>query len=369
MRFSCDKTALLKEISFAQEIIATKNAISILSNVLLEAEDHTLTISATDIKVSFKTQIPVNIEEPGSTTVFCDKLLAILAAIPDGDIVFAEDDAKIVIKPAVDAKRIRFQLKSIASESFPETPAAEDSNYFELPVKDLREMISQTIFAISDDETRYFMNGVFMEKASGKLTMVATDGRRLAYISKELESRIPDFKGIIIPPKVLHIINKRAGDQGMIALAVGDKNLFVKFANYRLSSALIEAQFPNYQKVIPESQKFSLTVKKAELMDALKRVSLLVEQKSRRIFLGIAPGVLSISSEESEIGTAKEEIECGYEGEEATIALNYRYLEDPLKAIGSESITVHFTETKKAITLYPSPESDFFHIVMPMDLN
>jgi len=366
MKLSFDRDALLKEISIAQEIIATKNAISILSNVLLQAENGSLTIRATDIKVNFETKIPVEVQEAGSTTIFCDKFMSIISSLPQGEIEFEQNDIKIHIRPAT--KKAKFQLKSITSDKFPEFTSPSSLSFFDIPVKEFKEMINQTVFSVSDDETRYFMNGVFMEKKEDKLQLVATDGRRLAYISKSFGISLPDFKGIIIPPKILNIISRRATDEGPLSIAVGEKNIFFRFANYEFSSVLIEGQFPNYNRVIPESQSYSFEVDSKELMEALKRVALLVEQKSRRIFLAVAPGTLTISSQETEIGTAKEEIPCRYDGEEVTFALNYLYLEEPIKVLGSERIKVEFTEAMKAITLKAQPEKDFFHIVMPMQM-
>lgn len=366
MKFICDKNAFAREISFAQEIIASKNALSIMSNVLLEASTGTLTIKATDIKVSFETSIPVETTEPGSATVFCDKLMGILASIPDGDLLFEQDDTKITVRPTF--KKVRFQLKTISSDKYPEIPSAADTVFFSIPSKDFKEMVNQTIFAVSDDETRYFMNGVFMEKKDEGLAFVATDGRRLSFIKKSFETAIPDFRPAIVPPKVLSLVAKRIPDEGPIDLAVTDKCLFVRFGSYRVSSVLIEGQFPNYQKVIPESQKNSLIAKKTELLDALKRVSIFVEQKSRRTFFGLSQGQLVISSEESEIGTAREDLSCEYEGADVTIALNYKYVEEPLRVMGGDEVCIEFSEPNRAITLSSRPRGDYFHVVMPMQL-
>jgi DNA polymerase III subunit beta len=366
MKFSFDRDSLLKEISIAQEIITTKNAISILSNVLLEAQNGTLTIKATDIKVNFETKIPVDIQESGSTTVYCDKFMSIISSLPSGEIEFEQNDIKINIKSI--AKKAKFQLKSIASDKFPEFTSPTNLKFFDIPVKEFKEMINQTVFSVSDDETRYFMNGVFLEKNGEKLQLIATDGRRLAFVSKEFGVNIPDFKGIIVPPKILTLINRRATDEGLISIAVGEKNVFFRFGNYEFTSVLIEGQFPNYNRVIPESQSRFFQVETKDLLEALKRVALLVEQKSRRIFLTVAPGNLTISSQETEIGTAREEIPCMYDGDEITIALNYLYLEEPVKVIGTERLKVEFTEAMKAITLKAEPEKDFFHIVMPMQM-
>ncbi|GHV85592.1 DNA polymerase III subunit beta [Spirochaetia bacterium] len=373
MKFTCDRTILLKEVSIAQEIISSKNAISILSNIYLEAKNDELIIKATDIKVNFETKLPIEVKDEGSTTVFGEKFLGILNSIPEGELEFEQKDNVIVIKPL--AKKIKFQLRCIASEKYPEFSAFNKDLYFEIPVRDFKDMIVQTVFAVSDDETRYFMNGVFLKKEENLVVMVATDGRRLSYVEKNVGGTIKDFDGIIIPPKVLSILMKRSGDEGLLGISLTDKNIFIQFGSYKLSSVLIEGQFPNYQRVIPEEQKFYFTVNRLETLEALKRVSLLVEQKSRRVYLSLAPGVMTVSSsregddEEGDIGSAKEDIPCKYDGEEVSIALNYRYIEEPFKVMTSDEISVHFTEVTKAITIKPVPEKDFFHIAMPMQLD
>ncbi|MDR1251811.1 MAG: DNA polymerase III subunit beta [Treponema sp.] len=363
MKFICDRSALLKEISIAQEIIESKNAISILSNIYFDAENDSLTIKATDMKVNFETKVPVTVIEPGPVTVFGEKFFNILNSVPEGELEFEQKENKVTIKPAL--KKIKFELKSIASDKFPEFPVS-GVEYFNMPIKDFKEMVTQTVFAVSDDETRYFMNGVYVEKEAEKIIMVATDGRRLAYISKQAGNDVQDFAGVIVPPKILNIIAKRAGNEGLISIAVTDKTIFVRFGSYNLSSVLFEGQFPNYRKVIPETQTNSLSVNRTEMIDALRRVSLLVEQKSHRVYLGISSGTMAVYSEESEIGNANEEISCKYEGEEFSIALNYRYIEEPFKVIGDNEISIRFSGPSKAITILPVPERDFFHIVMPM---
>jgi DNA polymerase-3 subunit beta len=366
MKFTCEKNSFAREVSFAHEIIASKNALSIMSNVLLEATDGSLSLKATDIKVSFETVLPVDTEEAGTITVFCDKLSGILSTIPEGDICIEQDDSKVIVRPTF--KKVRFQLKTISSEKFPELPEAEDSGFFSVPAGEFKEMISQTIFAVSDDETRYFMNGVYMEKNEEGLVLVATDGRRLSYSKKAFDGKIPDFKAIIVPPKVLGLVLKHAPDEGLISIAVTDKSIFFRFGSYKISSVLIEGQFPNYKKVIPESQKNSIHLKRADLLDALKRVSIFVEQKSRRTFFAVSDGMIVLSSEESDLGTAREEIPCDYSGPEATIALNYRYIEDPLRVMDAEDISIEFTEANRAITVSPNPSTDYFHVIMPMQI-
>jgi DNA polymerase-3 subunit beta len=366
MKFTCEKNAFAREISFAQEIIASKNALSIMSNVLLEAFEGSLSIRATDIKVSFETSIPIDTAEQGIVTVFCDKLSGILSSIPEGEITLEQEDSKVIIKPTF--KKVRFQLKTIAGERFPELPQAENGVAFSIPSRELKGMIGQTIFSVSDDETRYFMNGVFFENTGEGLSLVATDGRRLSYVKKEFEAKVPNFRGVIVPPKVLSLLMKHAPDEGMIELVITEKSIFFHFGAYRISSLLIEGQFPNYQKVIPDSQKNRLLIRRLDLLDALRRVSIFVEQKSRRTIFTLSESSMIISSEESEIGAAREELPCRYEGPGAVIALNHRYVEEPLKVMDCEYVVIEFTEPNRAITISPEPSSDYFHIVMPMQV-
>jgi DNA polymerase-3 subunit beta len=368
MKFTCEKDALLKEISIAQEIVSKSgNSLSILSNVLLVAEDNTLYIKATDLKVSFETKIPVEVAAAGSVTVLCDKFLGILRTLPSGDVEFTEqENDTFVIKPLF--KKIDIRLKTLPAEKFPEIPSSEGENFFEFSQKDMIEMIAQTSFAISHDITRYYMNGVYMENLDGKLVMVATDGRRLSYISKQPENALSDFSGIIIPDKVLNLVRKLASGEGTISLAINEKNAFFSFDNQKMSTSLIEGSFPNYQKVIPAEQSHRITINRQEISEALKRVSPLVDQKAKRIYVNLKSGTMTLSSEESEIGVAKEEIPCDYEGEEVTFALNCLYLTEPLREITDENVVMEYTEAGRAISLKSAEQRDYFHIIMPMQL-
>ncbi|MCI6798730.1 MAG: DNA polymerase III subunit beta [Treponema sp.] len=367
MKFTFDRDAMIKEIAITQEIISNKSPISILSNILLIAENNTLTIKASDSSVNFITRLPVDIQEEGTTTIFCDKFMSILSSSPSGEIEFEQKDITVTIRPT--AKKIKFQLKSMASDKFPEIASTDGIQFFEVPSKELKEMISQTIFAVSEDSNRYFMTGVFFEKKEDKLIMVATDGRRLSYVEKEVAQNINDFPSAIIPTKVLSSVLKNSPAEGNVFIAVIDKMIFIKFGNYEYSSLLLEGQFPNYQRVIPEHQASSFQVNKKDLESALKRMTIMIDKKVSRVIFKLQSGVLTLISPESELGTADEEIPCQYDGEGITMALNYIYIEEPLKVIPTERITFEFTESMKAITLRSEPASDYFHIIMPMNLD
>lgn len=374
MKFTFDRDAMIKEISIAQEVITNKSPVSILSNILVIAEHNALTIKATDSAVKFTTTIPVDIFEEGRTTIFCDKFMSILSSLPSGDIEFIQEDITVTIKPTT--KKVKFQLKSQTSDKFPEMGSSENVPFFELPSKDFKEMIKQTIFAVSDDRNRYFMTGVYFVKNGDTLTMVATDGRRLSCVNKS-GFNVPDFQPAIIPTKILGSILKNAPEEGNVSIGVIDKSIFVKFGSVEFSSNLIEGQFPNYQKVIPENLTMSIMVNKADLDAALKRTTIMVDKKVSRIIFKISSGVLKLISPESDIGTADEEIPCRYDGQDISMAMNFTYVTEPLKVIDSENVVFDFNindaqgneeaNITKAVIVRGEPAGDYIHVIMPMN--
>lgn len=374
MKFVFDRDAMIKEIAIAQEIITNKSPVSILSNILVIAENGTLTIKATDSTVKFTTNVPVDIEEEGRTTIFCDKFMSILSSLPSGDIEFIQEDIGVTIKPI--SKKVKFQLKSQASDKFPEIGSSENIPFFELSSKDFKEMIKETIFAVSDDRNRYFMTGVYFVKNGETLTMVATDGRRLSCVNKSAIN-VPDFQPAIIPTKILSTILKHAPEEGNIEVAVIDKSIIVKFGSMEFSSVLIDGQFPNYQKVIPENLTMSIQVNKTDLDAALKRTTIMVDKKVSRIIFKISSGILKLVSPDTELGNADEEIPCRYDGQDISMALNFNYVTEPLKVIDSENVVFDFNindnETgdeaniTKAVIMRSEPAGDYIHVIMPMN--
>jgi DNA polymerase-3 subunit beta len=368
MKFTCSRDDILREISTAQEVISSKNSLSVLSNVLLTAAKGELKLQATDLKVGFETSLPVDITQEGTTTAFCDKLLNILRSLPEGDVELEQSDATMLrIRPL--SKKVDFQLRCIPSDKYPELARAPDNAYFDFPQKDFIEMVSRTLFAVSDDETRYFMNGIFLEKKDDSLIMVATDGRRLAFISRKIPLRMENLKGVILPPKILTIVRKLSSGEGALSLALTDKNVFLRIGATNLSSNLIDGQFPDYRRVIPDTQKYTALIEKKSLEDALRRVSLLVEQKSRKVVFSFENGALTIVSKESELGIATEELPCDYQGPEMSLAVNCLYMSEPLREIASEKVSIEFSDVNKAVTLRPVPEDGYTNIIMPMQLD
>jgi DNA polymerase-3 subunit beta len=364
MKFICEKSALIREIAIAQEIIGSKNTMNVLSNIFLEAANDTLVIKSTDITVYFETKVPISVVKAGEATVRGNLFFGILNSISDGELEFERIDNEIIIKPV--SSKTEFKLRTNSSDQYPESPAAENLNSFDLPIKDFKEMITQTIFAVSDDETRYLMNGVCFEKTESKYIMVATDGRRMAYIEKVADDSVEDFKGVIIPEKILGIVQKYAGEEGNVKICITEKHIFIYFGSYSFTSSLIEGKFPDYRRVVPTDHDKSFSVNKKDMINALKRASLFVEQKNKRIWLKLISGEISVCAQDGDTGGAQDTITTDYEGDGLQMALNYQYIEEPCKIISSDEIVIHFKDPTKAITIKAKPERDYFHIVMPM---
>ena len=367
MKFVCNKNNILKELSNALDFTSQRNTLAVYANVCLVLEGNNLTIKATDQKMSYVSEMTVEGLEDGSTTVVCDKFLNIIKNLPDSNIVFEDSDDKIRINP--EGTSIEFKLRTIEASAFPSLVFGDESEYFRVSQKDFSDMISQVIFAVSDDESKYAMNGALLEKDGSGLVMVGTDGRRLSYINRQIGSEIPDFPKATIPSRFLNLIKKLSVGEGDFEINVGSNSISLRFGSCTISSSLIKNDFPAYKRVIPENQSKVCIVNINTLSDALKRVSLLVENKFKKIILEFNENKLTVYCDESEVGAGREEIECKYEGESQRCAMNYTYLLSPLKVMDGDEARIEFSEPGRPFTVKSEPERDYLHVIMPMNLN
>lgn len=368
MKFTVNKSGFLRVLSVAQEVINNKSPISVLSNVLIQTDKDKLILKCTNSTVSASTFINADVSEEGETTVFCDKLISIISALPDGDIEVEKKDIELTIKPV--GKKIKFKIKSLAADKFPEINKFNENGAFNVSAKDFKEMIRQTSFAVADDVNRYFLTGVYFTKHEDKPVFVATDGRRMSFCW--YSDVLPDFKPAIIPVKILSLIDKIAPSEGEFTINVTDKEFFFKGFGFELSSLLIDGQYPAWQKVLPDMLDQTITVSKKDLESAIKRISIMTE-KSGRIHLVFDENKMIVSSPDTEIGNSKEEIAAVYQKAKAEIALNVTYLNDVLKVIDSNDISLDFkfnqeNAVKSAILVRTAGEekTNYTHVIMPM---
>lgn len=366
MKFICDKESILKEISNAGDFTSQRNTVTVLASVYLLLNQDKLTIKTTDQKMGYVSELNVQGIHNGTTTVSCDKLLEILRNMPSDNIYFEQINDKIQIKP--ENSDIEFNLRTMDPSVFPAILLPEENSYFKIPQKDFTEMINQVIFAISDDESKYAMNGALLEKNENSLTMVGTDGRRLSFINRQLDAEIPKFENVTIPAKFLGIIKKHSVNEGSFDISVTDVSVYIKTSQCIIFSNLIKNEFPAYRRVIPDKQTKKCIINNKALDSAIKRVSLLVENKCRKIIMEFSENKLKLYTEETEMDFVKEEIPCQYTDEPMIFGMNYMYILNPIRAINTENVIISFSEYNKPFTITSDPEADYQHIVMPMNV-
>ena len=366
MKFICQCQELRQEIEYAINFSTQKNSLSITSNVLLENSGDTLTIKSTDTKMSFVSTIDVNTVVPGSTTVFCEKLVAVLKNMPDANIELSDEGGKLTIRPSEGESNININLKTTDSSKFPEINICPEDLYFSLPQKDYSEMIDKTSFAASEDTTRFFLTGVYMEKKNDKLVMVATDGRRLAHISRSFEQEIPSFPPVIIPVKFLQQFKAISNSEGVFSVAIKGDTIFYKVGNRTISSSLISGNYPNYERVIPKELKYTCKMNVEDMERAISLNAVLIESKSKRIFVDLNTEGVMVSGENTEFGDSKQIIPCEYNGPTAKISFNCNLLLPTVKKIESEFFKISYNTPTAAMIFSPEPEKDYLFVLMPM---
>ena len=369
MKFTTNRDSLLKVLGVAQEIISNKSLVSILSNVYFQAdkEENKVYVKCTNSTFKAITSINADVEEEGETTVFCDKLTNIVSALPLGDVLFESTDLEMIVKP-VD-KKVKFKLKMLSTDKFPVVNGfKEDGAIKSVEASDFKQLIRQTIFAVSQNTNRYMMTGCYLCNKDNMLTMVATDGNRMSTCSCPENA---DVKPAIIPAKILSIIEKICDSEGLVDINTSEKEFFFRGFGFEISSSLIDAQYPKWEKVLPDGLDHTITLSKYELADAIKRM-MIMSDKDGRIQIAAEQNKVVVSSPDMEMGNFKEELSAKYDGENIEIAMNVLYLSDVLKVINTDDICIDFkiSESKtvnSAISIRPADtKADYTHIIMPM---
>ncbi len=372
MKFTCPRNDLLRYLSYAESIVVAKSNIAILLNVLIEAEGNSIKLSATDFKVGITTELGAIIETPGSITVNAKKLLDIVKSFPPCDIMFSLDsNDKLSITADDDKIKANFNIKGIPKDDYPTISGFKEENNFEVPQGLIKDMIAKTIFSISHDEDRTYLNGIYLEKNDKELKFVATDGRRLALASSELENgnEVDDFNAIV-PAKVFQEAQKILSSEGTCKVSISEdtNQIFFKIDNVELTSNLLEGQFPNYQHVIPKSHDIEISVDTIAFTDAIRRVSNMIDVKTKQLRLSLEPGKIVIKGFHPEHGEGFDEVDVEYQGESLEIAFNYDFLLDTLKEILNSKTIIQMTANQNPILLKGDGDDNFISIIMPMKL-
>jgi DNA polymerase-3 subunit beta len=375
MKLKIGKSELQKGLGRIQAIVEKRNSMPILANVLLEAEkggdgDGTLRLAATDLEVGLRGQHAARVETAGGLTVAAKKLFEIVRELPDDEIALeATANSYLDIR----CLRSHFTLAGTAAEEYPTLPEFSPEATVRIPSEVLSGMIERTMYAASVDETRYNLNGVFLEvhADTGKLRMVATDGHRLALVDREVPGDLGALAtGVIIPRKGLAELKRLLDEDDVDEVEIGfeGNSGLARKGGVTLVMRLIEGEFPNYQQVIPSDVSVRLVVPGDQLVQALRRVVLLSSERSRAVKLELSEGQLLVSSNNPDLGDASDELDIEYAGDAIAVGFNARYLLDALGSLHAKEVRVGLQNDLSPAQLTPANDDDTLAVVMPMRL-
>lgn len=372
MNIIASKEKLLKAIQLAEDIITAKNTMSILSNILLETADGMLRITSTDLETAIKLLVPAEIKKEGAITVFAKRFSDIIRELPNDDIEIVADENKFVkIQSKNDQVRAHFKLIGIPKSDYPILPEFKKEKSLRIPQKVFKAMIRKSIFSVSKDDVQVNISGVKLELKNKKLTLVATDARRLSLVSYDLESKI-EVDEVIIPQKVLSEVLKVLGDEGDMEISVSEKQIYFRVEGIELFSRLIDGKFPDYQQVIPQNFKKKAFLFTQRMLNAVKRISIMTSEKqTSKIILKFAKASLEVRTQDPDIGEAKELVDnIVYDHEETLeIAFSSEFLLDALKAVDSENLIFSMNTGISAVAIREEKNDNFLCLIMPIKLS
>ncbi len=367
MKFTINQKEFLKGLGLAQGIAERRSTMPMLSNVLLSTEGKKdLVCRATDLYTTVTCRLQADVNVDGGIAVSAKNLFEIVKNLPGEEVGVTKTDSNHIELRAGPA---RFRVVGLLSDDYPEVPTAPDSGFDKVPIPVLTNLINRTLFSVSQDETRQHLSGVLVESEGDLVRMVSTDGHRLSKAEEEVKGGWPLPEPILIPKKGIQELKRMLeGNEDDCELAVHEGVLFARHAEVTLSVRLIDSRFPPYEKVIPASSERKVVVDRGHLIDALKRVSLMSEDRNKGLRLMLASERLSIETDTPEVGEAKEDIEVDYEGESLTIGFNATYLIDALSRIDGDEVFLELNEELDPCVLKPVDSENFLGVVMPLRL-
>ncbi|MCA8869477.1 MAG: DNA polymerase III subunit beta [Rhodobacteraceae bacterium] len=370
MKVSIERGALLKAMSQAQSVVERRNTIPILANVLIEAEGSVVSFRATDLDIEVVDKASAMVERAGASTVAALTLHEIVRKLPDGSIVELSDDGATG-RMEVRAGRSHFSLATLPREDFPVMASSEYSCNFSAAAPVLRRLFDKSKFAISTEETRYYLNGVYMhaaDAAGGKvLRCVATDGHRLARIDADLPEGAADMPGVIVPRKTVGELRKLLEDDDVeIAVSVSETKIRFATPEITLTSKVIDGTFPDYTRVIPTGNTRRLEVDAAEFAQAVDRVSTVSSERSRAVKLALDEDRLILSVNAPESGAAEEELAVAYGDERLEIGFNAKYLLEIAGQVDRENAVFLFNTSGDPTLMREGNDETAVYVVMPM---
>jgi DNA polymerase III subunit beta len=378
MELTVAKADLQKELQLCQGVVEKRSTIPILSNVLLKAADGRLQIAATDLDVTILSSCAARVTTPGGVTIEAKRLFDIVRSLPDDDVHMNLQENNSVL---VESGTAKFRLLGLPAEDYPTLPSVDVKESYTIPLDELKTMVAKVKFAITHEETRFQLNGALLKVQPSKLEMVATDGHRMALINFPQGSggngsakKATDLT-ILVPRKALEEILRleSSDEEGNVRFGVSENHLFFEAGDRRLLARMIDVNFPNYMEVISRDNDRRVMVDRERLLSTIRRISLVANERTRAVRFDFAPGKLTVSSTNPELGDARETVPIDYAGNPFFVGLNAAYVTDFLSAVDTPSVSLELKDENSQCIGRPSAPSEdlpyeYLYVVMPMRL-
>ncbi|WND03805.1 DNA polymerase III subunit beta [Temperatibacter marinus] len=369
MKVTIERNTLLKTLGHVQSVVERRNTIPILSNVMLEADGSNLAMTATDLDIAIVENVGVMVEVAGSTTVPAHMLFDIVRKLPDGSEVqlTLEEGERLIVQSG----RSRFTLACLPKEDFPVMSEGDLPHRFEIAAEELKRLVDKARFAISTEETRYYLNGIYLHVADAeegpRLRAVATDGHRLAQVEQDLPEGAMGMPGIIVPRKTVAEIRKLIDEcETAIHVALSDTKIRFSYGGTTVTSKLIDGTFPDYTRVIPEGNDKILEIDAKTFAEAVDRVSTISSDKTRSVKMSLGVDMLTLTVNSPDSGTATEELAASYQADSFDVGFNSRYLLDILQQIESDTAQVYLADPAAPTVLRDILDEGALYVLMPM---
>ena len=364
MKFKIVRSKFLEGLKSVQNVVAGKGSLPILQNVLMEGGNGELVMTTTDLDISIRSTVECEIIEPGSTTLPVKLLFNSVSKVAEGEVVVEVDSKE---RATITAGSAKFKLAGLPESEFPRLPKDEDAYSYTITQVTLREMFRKVAYAASQDDTRRTLKGVLMSFKDSKLTMVATDGRRLALVENEIEFPKDFEKDIVLPSKAVQELQRSLTGEDNTSIMVQKTQVAFKLGTVMIYSKLMDDVYPNYRQVIPGETAEKIAVDRQLLLDALDRASVMTMDEAHSTKLIFSEGKLTVTSAASDIGEAKDEVPIKYAGETIEIIFNPSYVMDPLKAIDDDEVTINLNNGHSPAVIKCSVP--FIYVLMPLRIS
>lgn len=368
MKLTLTKENIINGLQAVQNVVSTRTTLPVLSNVLLRAEGDRLALTATDLDVTISCSVAATVKKPGATTLPVKKLFGIIRELNPGEIDLEVDEKNAC---SIRSAGSFFKVLGLPAEEFPPIPSFQETKKVVLPQEKVRGMLKKTSFAISHDEARYVLNGIFMSLKDQKVTMVATDGRRLAMVDEDVDVAEASHGEFIVPTKAVNELNRLLQDKGNLEIKLTENQVAFNLLDdgnngVLIISKLIEGNYPNYRQVIPPECKERVPLPREELLHALKRAEIMTTEKSNSVKMNFTKNKLDITANSPEVGEARESLAVNYKGRDLAIAFNPGYLIEPLNALNADEVFIELIDELSPGVL--KVNGPFLYVVMPMRL-